>query len=145
MERIKDSPLAKNFYEFNDIDTPSLSKVEKKLNNYEYNSFYDFEMDIRKIWSYFFYLGEKGDKQIYENTSKMSEKWENICSELENANEILQKNKQNVKIETIFNKSEPIQSKGNLQMKDLYVSNNNIPDIDSLESNFIALIKIRKS
>ena len=86
MERIKDSPLAKNFYEFNDVDTPSLSKVEKKLNNYEYNSFYDFEMDIRKIWSYFFYLGEKGDKQIYENTSKMSEKWENICSELENLN-----------------------------------------------------------
>ena len=86
MERIKDSPLAKNFYEFNDTDTPSLSKVEKKLNNYEYNSFYDFEMDIRKIWSYFFYLGEKGDKQIYENTSKMSEKWENICSELENLN-----------------------------------------------------------
>ena len=86
MERIKDSPLAKHFYEFNDADTPSLSKVEKKLNNYEYNSFYDFEMDIRKIWSYFFYLGEKGDKQIYENTSKMSEKWENICSELENLN-----------------------------------------------------------
>ena len=86
MERIKDSPLAKHFYEFNDTDTPSLSKVEKKLNNYEYNSFYDFEMDIRKIWSYFFYLGEKGDQQIYENTSKMSEKWENICSELENLN-----------------------------------------------------------
>ena len=86
MERIKDSPLAKHFYEFNDADTPSLSKVEKKLNNYEYNSFYDFEMDIRKIWSYFFYLGEKGDQQIYENTSKMSEKWENICSELENLN-----------------------------------------------------------
>ena len=87
IERIKDTPLAKNFYEFNDIETPSLSKVEKKLNNYEYTSFYDFEMDIRKIWSYFFYLGEKGDKEIYENTSKMSEKWENICSELDNAND----------------------------------------------------------
>jgi len=87
MERIKDSPFAKNFYEFNDIEIPSLSKVEKKLNNYEYESFYDFEMDIRKIWSYFFYLGEKGDQEIYEKTSKMSEKWENICSELENSND----------------------------------------------------------
>ena len=87
IERIKDTPLAKNFYEFNDIETPSLSKVEKKMNNYEYTSFYDFEMDIRKIWSHFFYLGEKGDKEIYENTSKMSEKWENICSELDNAND----------------------------------------------------------
>ena len=87
IERIKDTPLSKNFYEFNDTETPSLSKVEKKLNNYEYTSFYDFEMDIRKIWSHFFYLGEKGDKEIYENTSKMSEKWENICSELDNAND----------------------------------------------------------
>ena len=33
-------------------------------------------MDIRKIWSYFFYIGEKGDKQIYEYTSKMSEKFD---------------------------------------------------------------------
>ena len=87
MERIKDSPFANNFYEFNDIEIPSLSKVEKKLNNYEYDSFFDFEMDIRKIWSYFFYLGEKGDQEIYEKTSKMSEKWENICSELENTND----------------------------------------------------------
>ena len=59
MERIKDSPLAKNFYQFNDADTPSLSKVEKKINNYEYNSFYDFEMDIRKIWSHFFLFRRK--------------------------------------------------------------------------------------
>ena len=87
MERIKDSTFANNFYEFNDAEIPSLSKVEKKLNNYEYESLYDFEMDIRKIWSYFFYLGEKGDKDIYEKTSKMSEKWENICQELENYND----------------------------------------------------------
>ena len=87
MERIKDSPYVNNFYEFNDLEIPSLSKVEKKLNNYEYESLYDFEMDVRKIWSYFFYLGEKGDEDIYEKTSKMSEKWENICQELDNSND----------------------------------------------------------
>ena len=86
MERIKDYPLANNFYEFNNVELPSLSKVEKKLNNYEYDSFYDFEMDIRRIWNYFFYEGEKGNKDIYEKTSKICEKWENICSELENYN-----------------------------------------------------------
>ena len=95
MERLKESPLVKNFYEFNDTEIPSLSKVEKKINNYEYNSFYDFEMDIRKIWSYFFYIGEKGDKQIYEYTSKISEKFENICSELENANDEIHDNVSN--------------------------------------------------
>ena len=41
MERIKDSTFANNFYEFNDAEIPSLSKVEKKLNNYEYESLYD--------------------------------------------------------------------------------------------------------
>ena len=86
MERIKSYPLANNFYIFNNPEMPSLSKVEKKVNNYEYESFYDFEMDIRKIWNYFFYVGEKGNKDIYEKTSKICEKWENICSELENYN-----------------------------------------------------------
>ena len=61
MERIKSYPLANSFYEFNNPEMPSLSKVEKKVNNYEYESFYDFEMDIRKIWNYFFYVGEKGN------------------------------------------------------------------------------------
>ena len=92
MEKLKEFSFANKFYEFEDIDIPSLSKVEKKINNYEYESFYDFEMDIRKIWSHFFYIGEKGDQEIYENTSKMSEKFENICSELENTNEDIYEN-----------------------------------------------------
>lgn len=43
----------------------------------------------------FFTQGKKGDKQIYEYTSKMSEKFENICSELENANDDIHDNVSN--------------------------------------------------
>ena len=39
------------------------------------------------MWSYFFNLGEKGDNDIYEKTSKMSEKWEKIYSDLDNGND----------------------------------------------------------
>ena len=44
-------------------------------------------MDLRKVWNYFFNLGQKSDNDLYEKTSKMSEKWEQICSELENIND----------------------------------------------------------
>ena len=87
LEKIKESPYANTFYQSNNPDIPTLSKIENKLNNYEYNSFFDFAMDVRKIWSYFFNLGEKGDNDIYEKTSKMSEKWEKIYSDLDNGND----------------------------------------------------------
>ena len=87
LERIKDTPWSNNFYQSNNPDVPCISKIEKKVNNYEYNSFYDFEMDLRQTWSYYFNIGQKGDQDIYEKTSKMSERWEKICSELENSND----------------------------------------------------------
>ena len=76
------------------------------------------------------------EKELYLQLNKENFELKNRVKELENANEILQNNQQNVKIETIFNKSEPIQTKGNLQIKDLYTSNNNIPDMESLDSNY---------
>ena len=76
------------------------------------------------------------EKELYLQLNKENLELKNRVKELENANEILQNNQQNVKIETIFNKSEPIQTKGNLQIKDLYTSNNNIPDMESLDSNY---------
>ena len=136
MERLKESPLVKNFYEFNDTEIPSLSKVEKKINNYEYNSFYDFEMDIRKIWSYFFYIGEKGDKQIYEYTSKMSEKFENICSELENANDDIHDNVSNsVTRRAEKNRKELLEYKENGKEKNNINSINHINKKDTIIKN----------
>ena len=131
MQRIKDSQFGKNFYEFNDLEIPSLSKVEKKLNNYEYESFYDFEMDIRKIWSYFFYLGEKGDQDIYEKTSKMSEIWENICSELENSNDDIYETVSNSVIRRAEkNRKEILERKQNSQDKINKENSNSIKEDD---------------
>ena len=134
IEKLKDSSLVNKFYEFDNEETPSLSKVEKKINNYEYDSFYDFEMDIRKIWSYFFYLGEKGDKEIYENTSKMSEKWENICSELENTNDDIYETVSNSVIRRAEkNKKELLEIKQNEKNKINKDNMNNINNINSKE------------
>lgn len=105
LERIKNSTWINKFYYPSNPEAPCISKIEQKVNKNEYQSFYDFEMDLRKVWNYFFNLGQKSDNDLYEKTSKMSEKWEQICSELENINDNIY-NYTNVKKRTdIFYKS----------------------------------------
>lgn len=87
LNRIKDIQWSNNFYQSNSPDIPCLSKIEQKLNNYEYTSFYYFSMDIRNIWNYYFSLGDQDNSDIYDITSKMSGEWEKICSEIENIND----------------------------------------------------------
>jgi hypothetical protein len=87
LEKIKNSTWINKFYYPSNPEAPCISKIEQKVNKNEYKSFYDFEMDLRKVWNYFFNLGQKSDNDLYEKTSKMSEKWEQICSELENTND----------------------------------------------------------
>lgn len=121
LQRIKDSQWVNTFYQSNNPDVPTLSKIENKLNNNEYTSFFDFAMDVRKIWSYFFNLGEKGDNDIYEKTSKMSEKWEKIYSELENSNDESYNMTTNIKKRT-----EKIQREYN-EYKDQYSNRESVP------------------
>jgi hypothetical protein len=104
------------FYQSNNPDIPTLSKIENKLNNKEYSSFFDFAMDVRRIWSYFFNLGEKGDNEIYEKTSKMSEKWEKIYSDLENSNDDSYNIANNIKKRRDYN-----------EYKEQYVNKESIP------------------
>ena len=80
-EKIKESKFFSKYYTANDPSTPCLSAVEKKLNNYEYSSLYDFEMDVRNIWNFYFNLNPND-----EIAKKMSEDWEKICTDLENPN-----------------------------------------------------------
>ena len=87
LNMIKDTQWIKNFYQSNHPDIPCLSNLEKKVNNYEYETFYDFAMDVRKIWYYYFSLGEQDNNNIYDITSKMSDAWEQIYSEIENTND----------------------------------------------------------
>ena len=81
LERIKESEYAHIYYKSNNPDVPCLANIEKKVNNCDYKSFYDFEMDVRKIWSYHYNIQQNNDK-----TTKMSDEWENICAELDNQN-----------------------------------------------------------
>ena len=87
LEKIKNNSWINTFYYPSNPEAPCISKIEQKVNKNEYQSFYDFEMDLRKVWNYFFNLGQKSDNDLYEKTSKISEKWEQICSELENTND----------------------------------------------------------
>ena len=116
LQRIKETPYVNTFYQSNNPDIPTLSKIENKLNNKEYSSFFDFAMDVRRIWSYFFNLGEKGDNEIYEKTSKMSEKWEKIYSDLENSNDDSYNIANNIKKRRDYN-----------EYKEQYVNKESIP------------------
>ena len=80
-EKIKESKYFSKYYISSDPNIPSLSNIEKKLNNFEYSSLYDFEMDVRNIWNYYFNLNSND-----EIVKKMSEDWEKICTDLENPN-----------------------------------------------------------
>ena len=81
LDKIKESKYANNYYQSNNPDVPCLANIEKKVNNYEYKNIYDFEMDVRRIWNYYFKL-----EQNNEITSKMSDDWEKICADLDNPN-----------------------------------------------------------
>lgn len=82
LDRMKEMKYYNMYYEPRKPDEPCLANIEKKLNNYEYKSLYDFIMDVRKIWNYHF----NSDKSNNEITSKMSDEWEKICADLENSN-----------------------------------------------------------
>ena len=81
LEKIKESKYANKYYQSNNPDVPCLANIEKKVNNYEYKNIYDFEMDGRRIWNFYFKV-----EQNNEITSKMSDDWEKICADLDNPN-----------------------------------------------------------
>ena len=122
LEKIKESKYANNYYQSNNPDIPCLANIEKKVNNYEYKNLYDFEMDVRKIWNYYFKL-----EQNNEITSKMSDDWEKICADLDNpSNELsvasvrkrteqLQKEFEEIKDNTFTKESLPAPVKKNNQ------------------------------
>jgi hypothetical protein len=91
--KIKESKYFNKYYTSNDPSIPCLSSIEKKINNAEYSSLYEFEMDVRNIWGHYFKLDPND-----EVSQKMSEEWEKICTELENPNSEL--NVDNIKKRT---------------------------------------------
>ena len=87
--------------------------LKKKVNNYEYKSIYDFEMDVRRIWNYYFKL-----EQNNEITLKMSDDWEKICADLDNNTEM--------SMASVRKRTEQIQKELE-EMKDNNLTKENLP------------------
>jgi len=79
--KIKSSPGANLFYSSKIIDAPSLSKIEKKIINFEYKTLNECFDDIRKVWNYQFKNHAK-DPGIYQNICKLSSFTESVYKEL---------------------------------------------------------------
>ena len=82
LEKIKSDPNASFFYTQSQPGEQSLATIEKKINNNEYSTLYDFSMDLRKLWAYNFSKNAK-NPEIYQKILKMSELSEQIISDLE--------------------------------------------------------------
>jgi len=86
LQKIKKNPLSDFYYHQVGNDIPSLSQIEKNVKNYMYNNIYQFGMDLRKLWTYYFSnFTHKPD--IFQNTCAMSEYSEEVLKELNSATE----------------------------------------------------------
>ena len=114
LEKIKECRYSNSYYQSNNPGVPCLANIEKKVNNYEYKNLYDFIMDVRNIWGYYFKL-----EQNNEITSKLSDEWEKICGELENQNN-------DVSVKNIKKRTEIIQKELD-EYKDYGTTKENLP------------------
>ena len=73
------------FYNSSKPGEPSLSKIEKNIREYKYQSTYEFIMDLRKLWNHFLQQ-YKEQLEIKEKVCEMARKSEQLYCELESIN-----------------------------------------------------------
>ena len=73
------------FYNSSKPGEPSLSKIEKNIREYKYQSTYEFIMDLRKLWNHFLQIYET-QSEIKEKVCEMARKSEQLYCELESIN-----------------------------------------------------------
>jgi hypothetical protein len=83
IELIKANPLSKLYYKTMNPNTPCIFDIEKNIKNNKYSSSYEFFMDLRKIWLYY-YQNYSNNPEIYEKTSTMSKLSEDLCKDVDN-------------------------------------------------------------
>ena len=113
--KIKSHQSSNLFYFPKYPDSPSLSKIEKRIKNYEYKTINDFCEDLRKLWNYEFKNYAK-NPNIYQNICKMSLLSDQICKELSNNNSVIDNKKNefsNIKKRTDKIKKDIDEIKGN--------------------------------
>ena len=83
IELIKANPLSKLYYKTMNPNTPCIFDIEKNIKNNKYSSSYEFFMDLRKIWL-FYYQNYPNNSEIRQRTYSMSELCENLCKNIDN-------------------------------------------------------------
>ena len=73
------------FYNSSKPGDLSLSKIEKNIREYKYQSTYEFIMDLRKLWNHFLKIFES-QNEIKEKVWEMARKSEQLYCELESIN-----------------------------------------------------------
>jgi len=84
--KLKKHPLAEFYMNSLNPDIPSLSQVEKNLKAYNYQNIFQFALDLRKIWNYYF-SHYSVNPDVYQRTCKMSEFSEEVIKDLDNVQE----------------------------------------------------------
>ena len=83
--KIKKIPSCGFFYNIGKSDEPSLSKIEKNIRDFKYQSTYEFIMDLRKLWNHL--LKTYSDqKVIQEHIYELCKNSEELYCELESIN-----------------------------------------------------------
>ena len=83
--KMKKIPYYSFFYNSSKPDEPSLTKIEKNIRDFKYQSTYEFIMDLRKLWNHF--LKVYNDQiEIKERVSEMCRFSEELYCDLESIN-----------------------------------------------------------
>ena len=113
MEKMKKIQYYSFFY--NNSSKPgelSLSKIEKNIREYKYQSTYEFIMDLRKLWNNFLKIYET-QNEIKEKVCEMARKSEQLYCELESFNiEKVELEDLNKKVDNLEKKLREIKGNG---------------------------------
>ena len=86
LHKLKKHHLSESFISSASADVPCLSQIDKQLKSYIYTSVFQFGMDIRKVWNYYF-THSTTNSEIYQKTFTISNYFEEIFREIENNSE----------------------------------------------------------
>ena len=113
MEKMKKIQYYSFFY--NNSSKPgelSLSKIEKNIREYKYQSTYEFIMDLRKLWNNFLKIYDS-QNEIKEKVCEMAKKSEQLYCELESVNvEKVELEDLNKKVDNLEKKLREIKGNG---------------------------------